>query len=125
VGDANREITKSKMPAPYSEDLRWRVIWFVHILQHSISEASFYLGLSERTIERYLTKFLVTGDVKPDQIGRSFGSITFAPREELIIFEAVLSNPDKILVKLQTIFTGIRIPPSPYQLSIIFLKGAE
>ena len=23
------------MPAPYSADLRWRVIWFVHILQNS------------------------------------------------------------------------------------------
>ena len=46
------------------EDLRWRVIWFVHVLQHSVAEASFFLEVSERTLEHYISKFLVTGDVK-------------------------------------------------------------
>ena len=88
------------MPAPYSDDLRWRVIWFVNILQHSVAEASFFLGVSERTVERYLSKFLVNGDVKPEPVGRSYGSISFAPREELIVFEAILTNPDKALAEI-------------------------
>ena len=58
------------MPALSSEDLRWRVIWFVHVL--SVTEASFFLGVSERTVEHYISKLLVTGAVKSETIGRSY-----------------------------------------------------
>ena len=60
------------MPVPFSEDLRWRVIWFVHVLQHSVAEASFFLGVSERIVEHYISKFLVTGKVKLETIGCSY-----------------------------------------------------
>ena len=53
------------VPALHSADLRWRVIWFVHILQNSVAEVSFFLGVCERTVERYISKFLVNGGVKP------------------------------------------------------------
>ena len=50
------------MPVPlFSEDLRWWVIWFVHLLQHSVTEASFSLGVSERTDECFISKCLVAG----------------------------------------------------------------
>ena len=42
--------------------LRLRVIWFVHVLQHSVAETSFFLVGSNRKVERYISKFLVTGD---------------------------------------------------------------
>ena len=48
------------------------LVWFVHILKHSVAEASLFLGVSERTVERYISKFLVTGDVKLETIGRSY-----------------------------------------------------
>ena len=73
-------------PAPYSVDLRWRIIWFVHILQNSVAEASFFLGICERTVERYISKFLVNGGVKPEPVSRSYGSIGFSPRKEIIFF---------------------------------------
>ena len=60
------------MPAPFSKDLRCWVIWFVHVLKHSVAEASFVLGFSERTVERCICKFLVTGDVKSETIARSY-----------------------------------------------------
>ena len=66
------------MPPPYSADLRWRVIWFVHILQNSVAEASFVLGVCQRTVERYISRFLVNGHIKPGPVGRSYGSIVFA-----------------------------------------------
>ena len=44
-------------PAPFGEDLRWRAIWFVHFLQHSVAEASLFLGTFERTVEHYIFKF--------------------------------------------------------------------
>ena len=59
------------MPTPFSEDLRC-VILLVHVLQHSVAEASSFLGVSERTVEHYISKFLVTGDVKSETIGRSY-----------------------------------------------------
>ena len=64
------------MPAPFSGDLRLRVIWYVHVLQHSVAETSFFLGVSERTVQRYISKFLVTGDVKSQIIGRSYEKAT-------------------------------------------------
>ena len=51
------------MPAPYADDLRWRVIWFVHILQHGRS--LIFLDVCERIVERYISKLLVNGGVKP------------------------------------------------------------
>ena len=74
------------IPVPYSADLPWRFIWFVHILQNSVAEVSFSLGVCERTVERYISKFLVNGGVKPEPVGRSYGSMSFAPREELFFF---------------------------------------
>ena len=59
------------MPALSSEDLRWWVIWFVDVLQHLVTEASFLLNVSERTVEHYISKLLVTGDVNSETIGRS------------------------------------------------------
>ena len=64
------------MPAPYSADLRWRFLWWVHILQNSEAEASFFLVVCERTVERYISKFLVNGHVKPGPVGRSYNSIS-------------------------------------------------
>ena len=80
------------VPVPYSTDLRWRVIWFVHI-QNSGAEASFFLGVCERTVERYISKFLVNSGVKPEPVGRSYGSISLAPREELIFLVYQLWKP--------------------------------
>ena len=37
------------MQAPFSEGRQWQVIWFVDVLQHSVAEVSFFLGVSERT----------------------------------------------------------------------------
>ena len=59
------------VPVPYSADLRWRVIWFVHILHNSVAETLFFFGVSERTVEGYISKFLVNGHVKPGPVGRS------------------------------------------------------
>ena len=36
------------------------------------AEASFFLGVSERMVEHYISKFLVTGDVKSEIIGHSY-----------------------------------------------------
>ena len=56
-------------------------------------DASFFLGVCERPVERYISKFLVNGGIKPEPVGRSNGSISFAPREELIFFAYQIWKP--------------------------------
>ena len=51
-----------------------------------------FLGVCERTVERYISKFLLNGHVKPGPVGLSYGSISFAPREELIVFAYKYGN---------------------------------
>ena len=52
------------MPRPYSEDLRWRAIWMKEILGFQVDEVAAALWMSPRTIERYVSKVLNSGDVK-------------------------------------------------------------
>ena len=70
----------------------------VHILQNSGAETSFFLGVCERTVECYISKFLVNGSVKLEPVGRSYGSISFAPREELIFFAYQIWKPQFLSV---------------------------
>ena len=52
----------------------------------SVAEASFFFGVRERIVERDISKFLSKDHVKPEPVSRSHGSISFAQREELIVF---------------------------------------
>ena len=60
------------MPAPFSEDVRWRVSRLYMFFSIQLQRLHFFLGVSERTVERYISKFLVTGDVKSETIGHSY-----------------------------------------------------
>ena len=77
------------MPEPYSEDLRWRVIWFRHFGGYSGEENCFYLGISKWTLWRYMKSYFVSGNVDTQRMGRPFESVQFQPREELIIMVLV------------------------------------
>ena len=63
-----------------------------------MAEASFFLGVCERTVEAIFLNFLVNGDFKPEPVGRSPGSISFAPREELIVFAYQIWKPQFLSV---------------------------
>ena len=96
------------MPAPYSVHLRWRVIWFVHILQNSVAE-TFEKG---QCMERYISKFSANGHVKLGPVRRSYSSISFAPREELIVFANQIWKP-LFLSGVQFLFDDCHSPLSP------------
>ena len=83
------------MPRPYSEDLRWRAIWMKEILGFQADEVVAALWMSSRTIERYISKVLNSGDVKVENIGRQANSVAMHPHVEFLIMEAVLEHPDK------------------------------
>ena len=104
------------MPAPYSADLRWRIIWFAHILQNSVAEASFFLGVCETQPARSTTpsggKTKDPGNEVAQPIGRSCGSISLSPREELIVFAYQIWKPQFLSV-LQFPFDNCHSPFSP------------
>ena len=85
------------MPAPYSQDLRWRVIWLAEIVGLDLQEVSFFLQLSEMTIRRYVKKFRELGNVSTAIIGRPYNCIAIHPHEELVIFEILQQYPEKTL----------------------------
>ena len=66
------------MPRPYSEHLRWRAIWMKEILGFQVDEVAAALWMSPRTIERYVSKVLNSGDVKAGIIGRPANSAATA-----------------------------------------------
>ena len=64
------------------------------------------------TVERYISKFLVNGHVKPGPVKRSYGSISLAPREELIVFAYQIWKPQFLSV-VQFTFDNCHSPFSP------------
>ena len=85
------------MPAPYSQDLRWRAIWLAEIVGLDLREVSFFLQLSTMTIRRYVEKFRQLGNVSTAIIGRPYNCISLHPHEELVIFELLQQCPEKNL----------------------------
>ncbi|XP_044166706.1 uncharacterized protein LOC122950773 [Acropora millepora] len=88
------------MPRPYSNDLRWRAIWMVELLGYSVDEVAATLFMSPRTIERYISKCLNTGDVNSEKLGRPFNSVAMHAHVEFVIMEAILEQPDTTLAEI-------------------------
>ena len=91
---------KLVMPRPYSNDLRWRAIWMVELLGYSVDEVAATLFMSPRTIERYISKCLNTGDVNSEKLGRPFNSFAMHAHVEFVIMEAILEQPDITLAEI-------------------------
>ena len=88
------------MPRSCCEDLRWRDIWLKEILGFQVDEVAAALWMSPRTIERYVSKVLNSGDVKAGIIGRPANSVAMHPHVEFLIMEAVLEHPEKTLSEI-------------------------
>ena len=95
------------MPRPYSEDLRWRAIWMKEMLGFQVDEVAAALWMSPRTIERYVSKVLNSGDVKAGIIGRLENSVSMHQQGKavLIVFSASMSisrrQPRKPKIKIK------------------------
>ena len=81
------------MPGAYSEDLRWRIIWYKFLLMRSDEEIAFQLFVCPRTVQRICQKFVLTGNVAAERVGRPVGTTTLHRHEEFIIIEAILKEP--------------------------------
>ena len=88
------------MPRPYSEDLRWRAIWMKEFLRYSVDEVAAALYMSPKTIRRYVSKCLNSGEVKAETFGRPLNSFQMHLHVEFVIMEAVLDHPEKTLSEI-------------------------
>ena len=70
------------MPGPYSNDLRWRLIFHRVHYQRTYKEIASQLFVSTKTVYRTYQRFINTGDVKPCVVGRLNDTNTFFPHEE-------------------------------------------
>ena len=87
------ECNGVKMPKPYSEDLRWRIIFQRLFYERSYDEIASQLFVLPETVRRTISTFLTTRDVKPYKIGRPTGSVTLFSHEEYIIMDCVSRLP--------------------------------
>ena len=69
-------------------------------LGFQVDEVAAALWKSPRTIERYISKVLNSGDVKAEIIGRPANSVAMHPHVEFLIMEAVLEHPEKTLSEI-------------------------
>lgn len=88
------------MPKAYSEDLCWRVIWLHLYGNLSTAETAHVMYISERTVYRYLERFMLTGEAK------KFAKKNGPPRilsehKVLLVIDLVLSSPGIYLREVQ------------------------
>ena len=65
-----------------------------------MDEVAATLFMSPRTIERYISKCLNTGDVNSEKLGRPFNSFAMHAHVEFVIMEAILEQPDTTLADI-------------------------
>ena len=85
----------------YSDDLRWRIVYMSQMLGMKTVDISSVTFVSERTIQRYVERFKVTGDVA--QFAKRNGPTRMlGGREEALIVQAVPDKPGLCLHELQS-----------------------
>jgi len=70
------------------------------LLGYSVDDGATTLFMSPRTVERYISKCLNTGEVKWEKLGGPLNSFAMHPHMEFVIMEAVLEHPDKTLAEI-------------------------
>ena len=78
------------MPKPFSDDLRWRIIYQRLFYAKSYKEIASQLFVSPRTVLMTVRTFLHTGDVKICRIGHPTGSTTYIVSTRGVCFNRLL-----------------------------------
>lgn len=100
--------------APYSEDLRWRVVWQRIGMDLSFREIASNLCLSLGTVYNHFKRFKETGDVSATASNR-VSTRVLSEHEELIIVGLLFDNPaiylSEVCQKIVTL-AGIEVSPA-------------
>ena len=102
--------------SPYSEDLRWRMIWQRVALGYNVKAVASNLGVDPSTVSRTVRCFYATGDVhkKPYPKDARPNKKLTSP-VQLTILHTMLQHPEMYLHKLQEVvcvLTGVHVSKS-------------
>lgn len=85
------------MPAPVSDDLRWRIIWLVWGARKTIHETGELLGVTKKTVGNILRRFRRYGNVRPSRIGRPNVMSVMTRDEAFVLMEYMFRHPGAYL----------------------------
>lgn len=90
-----------KHTVPYSNDLRWRMVYQVEIKGKSCREAGENLCVSPSTVCRTVALFNASGNVDKHKHPSNTGTAVLTEIDKIIIIETVLEKPDVLLHKIR------------------------
>ncbi len=85
-----------------SNDLRWRMIYFVFGIGMTLRNTAALLGVHPVTVSRITCRFLRTGHVRPAKLGRPDLSTLLTRPQMMILMDFVLRNPSAYLREICT-----------------------
>ena len=88
------------MPVPYSNDLRWRIVWLNVFLQLESGDIARLMHISERSVYRFAERYKATGDVRLFA-KRNGPRRLLCESEELLLIQQILLHPGIYLRELQ------------------------
>ena len=88
------------MPASYSEDLRWRIVWLHVFLRMEASEVARLLYVCTRTVYRYAERFNLTGELRKS-IKHNGPYPVLNEGQNLFLINLLLTRPGIYLRELQ------------------------
>ena len=99
--------------APYSNDLRWRIVWQRAGMELSFRHIARNLNISISTAHSVYKKFEETGDVSP-KVPEGEGKRILTEQQELLVIGLLLDAPTLYLSEVcQTVLriTGVQVSP--------------
>ena len=86
--------------APYSDDIRWRIVWQRTALELPFSQVAQNLNISVGTAFNIFKLFQSTGGISPTRPNRQEMKV-LSDREELLVLGFILENPALYLNEVQ------------------------
>ena len=86
---------------PYSEDLRWRMIWQTEGLGYSLTRVAQNLGVDKSTVSRVRQLFYLTGSVAHTKYPKEKAYRELTTPAQMLILNLVLEKPGIYLREIQ------------------------
>ena len=112
--------------APYSSDLRWRVVWQRLGMELSFRKIADNRCLSLGTVHKHFKRFQLTGKVAPAKVSSRESTRALSERDELTVVGLLLEDPSMYLndvCQKMMMLTGIEVSPATIICRIIHRNG--
>lgn len=92
---------ENKRTKAYAEDLKWRMIYRVKVLNESCREVARCLSVDHSTVSRTVARFNETGNVEKKKYPANSGTMRLTDIDKLIILELVVEKPGIYLKEIR------------------------